>query len=306
MLVTSAIGVFLPMGLAKLPSARINAWASTIIKQFGTGIILSTAFVHLYTHADLMFGNPCLGSLEYEATTSAIVMAGIFLSFLTEYLGHRYIHARNARIAGTGSPQPADNGSGASSKCAADQAHQPHQHVTLAGLGHHHGGDPTNPNSKVSVLVMEIGVVFHSILIGITLVVAGDSFYKTLLVVIIFHQFFEGLALGARIALLPGRIFPSKAIMGGIFAIITPIGMAIGIGVLNTFNGQDRSTLIALGTLDALSAGILVWVGLVDMWARDWVIDGGDMVNAPMGHVAAGGLSLIAGMVLMSVLGKWA
>jgi zinc transporter 1/2/3 len=153
---------------------------------------------------------------------------------------------------------------------------------------------------------MEAGVIFHSILIGVTLVVAGDSFYKTLLVVIVFHQFFEGLALGARIATLPGRTFPTKAIMGGVFAIITPIGMAIGMGVIHSFNGQDRETLIALGTLDALSAGILAWVGVVDMWARDWVIEGGDMLNAPVGHVTAGGLSLVAGMVLMGVLGKWA
>ncbi|KAL4951650.1 ZIP zinc transporter-domain-containing protein [Aspergillus filifer] len=306
-LVTSSIGVFLPMGLAKLPSATINVWVSTIIKQFGTGVILSTAFVHLYTHADLMFGNECLGELEYEATTSAVVMAGIFLSFLTEYLGHRFILARTARSSPSPSQQT-DTGSNVSSKSAtADAAAtQPHQHTTLAALGHHHGGDPTNPNTKLSVLVMEAGIIFHSILIGITLVVAGDSFYKTLLVVIIFHQFFEGLALGARIALLPGRTFPAKALMGGVFALITPIGMAIGMGVIHSFNGQDRETLIALGTLDALSAGILVWVGVVDMWARDWVMEEGDMFRAPVGHVVAGGLSLVAGMVLMGVLGKWA
>ncbi|KAL4781373.1 ZIP zinc transporter-domain-containing protein [Aspergillus varians] len=312
-LVTSSIGVFLPMALVKLPSATINIWASTIIKQFGTGVILSTAFVHLYTHAELMFSNDCLGSLEYEATTSAIVMAGLFLSFLTEYLGHRYILARSARRAAAAQAQPVENSlddSNGSSKSAAEQtaqAHEPHQHNnTLAALGHHHGGDPTNPNTKLSVLVMEAGVIFHSILIGVTLVVAGDSFYKTLLIVIVFHQFFEGLALGARIALLPGRIFPSKAIMGGAFALVTPIGMAIGMGVIHSFNGNDRSTLIALGTLDALSAGILVWVGLVDMWARDWVLEGGDMFSAPLRHVAAGGISLISGMVLMGVLGKWA
>ncbi|KAL3491883.1 ZIP zinc transporter-domain-containing protein [Aspergillus germanicus] len=311
-LATSAIGVFLPMALVKLPNAKVNAWALTIVKQFGTGVILSTAFVHLYTHADLMFGNSCLTGVEYEATTSAIVMAGIFLSFLTEYIGHRYMVARAARLGTSGvhvhqpteSPVTTETGSGVSKTAA--EAPQPHNHATLAAFGHHHGGDPTNPNTKVSVLVMEAGVIFHSILIGLTLVVAGDSFYKTLLVVIVFHQFFEGLALGARIAMLPGHIFPSKAIMAGTFAVITPIGMAIGLGVINSFNGNDRSTIITLGTLDALSAGILVWVGLVDMWARDWVIEGGDMLNAKVGHVAAGGLSLISGMVLMSVLGKWA
>ncbi|KAL4886903.1 ZIP zinc transporter-domain-containing protein [Aspergillus karnatakaensis] len=251
-----------------------------------------------------MFSNPCIGVLQYEATTSAVVMAGLFISFMIEYLGHRFLMSRASRS--PSEPVAAiNNSSDVSSKSAAEAA-VPHQHNTLASLGHHHGGDPTDPNTKVSVLVMEAGVVFHSVIIGVTLVVAGDSFYKTLLVVIVFHQFFEGLALGARIALLPGRTFPSKAIMGGIFALITPIGMAIGMGVIHSFNGRDRDTLIAMGTLDALSAGILAWVGVVDMWARDWVIEGGDMMNAPGGRVGAGLFSLISGMVVMSVLGKWA
>lgn len=46
-LVTSALGVFLPMLLIKLPFQRINTMFSTVIKQFGTGVILSTAFVHV-------------------------------------------------------------------------------------------------------------------------------------------------------------------------------------------------------------------------------------------------------------------
>ena len=244
-----------------------------------------------------MFTNDCMGELEYEATTSAVVMAGIFLSFLVEYVGHRVIMARASKAPAVApeAPEPKD-----------EQSTQPHsQAAALAQLGHSHG-DPSQPNTKFSVMVMEAGVIFHSILIGITLVVAGDSFYRTLLVVIVFHQFFEGLALGARIAMLPGGIFPGKAIMATAFALITPVGMAIGLGVLHSFNGNEKSTLVALGTLDALSAGILVWVGVVDMWARDWVIEGGEMTEAGMGRVAIGGIALIAGLVLMSLLGKWA
>ncbi|CAG8131559.1 unnamed protein product [Penicillium salamii] len=303
-LVTSAIGVFAPILLMKLPFATINGVVSTVIKQFGTGIILSTAFVHLYTHANLMFTNECLGELDYEATTSAVVMGGIFLAFLLEYIGHRIIVARNSKTAAETTEvesQPTHH------KGHYNESPEQPQQSTLACLGHSHGNsDPTQPANKFSVLVMEAGVLFHSILIGLTLVVAGDSFYKTLLVVIVFHQFFEGLALGARIATLPGAIFPSKVGMAAAFALITPIGMAIGLGVLNSFNGNSRGTLIALGTLDALSAGILVWVGVVDMWARDWVIEGGEMLNATIGKVLTGGISLITGMVLMGVLGKWA
>ncbi|KAJ5222321.1 uncharacterized protein N7469_008561 [Penicillium citrinum] len=301
-LVTSAIGVFAPMLLAKLPFAAINGVVMTIIKQFGTGIIIATAFVHLYTHATLMFTNDCLGELGYEGTTSAIVMAGMFLSFLVEFIGHRIIAARESKRC---APCTDSEVTGSQDESRKDGT-QSTQHATIAHLGHSHGEDPTRPATKFSVLVMEAGVLFHSILIGLTLVVAGDSFYKTLLVVIVFHQFFEGLALGARIAMLPGGIFPSKALMALAFSLITPIGMAIGLGVLNSFNGNEKSTLIALGTLDALSAGILVWVGVVDMWARDWVIHGGEMLDASLSKVLTGGVSFVIGLILMSVLGKWA
>ncbi|CAG8888568.1 unnamed protein product [Penicillium egyptiacum] len=301
-LVTSSIGVFAPLLLMKLPSASINGVVSTVIKQFGTGIIIATAFIHLYTHANLMFTNDCLGELEYEATTSAVVVAGIFIAFLLEYIGHRMVVSRNSK---NNSAENVPSESESQQTQPKENGHSPEQqHTTLAGLGHSHG--VVGPNSKFSVMVMEAGILFHSILIGLTLVVAGDSFYKTLLVVIVFHQFFEGLALGARIATLPGAIFPSKASMGIAFALITPIGMAIGLGVLHTFNGNSRGTLIALGTLDALSAGILVWVGVVDMWARDWVIDGGEMVHAKLGKVFTGGISFVSGLVLMGLLGKWA
>ena len=253
-----------------------------------------------------MFTNDCLGELEYEATTSAVVVAGIFIAFLLEYIGHRIIVARNSKNHSAETILSESESQQAQPK---EHGHSPEQqqHSALAGLSHSHGSyDLTGPNSKFSVMVMEAGILFHSILIGLTLVVAGDSFYKTLLVVIVFHQFFEGLALGARIATLPGAIFPSKASMAMAFALITPIGMAIGLGVLHTFNGNSRGTLIALGTLDALSAGILVWVGVVDMWARDWVIEGGEMMNAKLGKVFTGGISFVSGLVLMGLLGKWA
>lgn len=141
------------------------------------------------------------------------------------------------------------------------------------------------------------------LVIGLTLVVAADSGFITLFIVIVFHQIFEGFALGARIAMIPSS-FMRKAILGGAFAITTPIGMAIGIGVLSSFNGNDPSTLIAIGTLNAFSAGILLWVGVAEMWFVEWF-------HGPLAH--AGPLktgicfmSLVAGLVLMSFLGKWA
>lgn len=156
--------------------------------------------------------------------------------------------------------------------------------------------------------------------IGLTLVVAGDSFFITLFIVILFHQMFEGLALGTCIAALPSTAAESQAIgaspgsktvsfttklaMAIAFALTTPVGMAIGIGVLGRFNGNDPSTIVAIGTLDALSAGILAWVGLVEMWAGDW-LHGGLMYAKPL-RTGIAMFALVSGLVVMSVLGKWA
>ncbi|EEH17011.2 hypothetical protein PABG_07098 [Paracoccidioides brasiliensis Pb03] len=306
-LATSGIAVFGPILWARFFNSSLNGVVFTIIKQFGTGIMVATAFVHLLTHAQLLFQNRCLRGLNYEATTAAIVMAGIFLSFLVEYIGNRIILARipdsKPHVHGDAELEP---NSEVQSKIP--QAKSPNgsdnepSSTTLTNLGHQH--TLVQPDDKLSVMVMEAGIIFHSIIIGLTLVLAGDSGYISLFIVIIFHQMFEGLALGARIANLKTTVTASKLTMALMFSLITPVGMAIGLGVLHRFNGNDRSTIIAIGTLDALSAGILAWVALIDMWSHDWLY--GDLRNSGFVKSAVGFLGLIAGMVLMGLLGKWA
>ncbi|OAX77503.1 hypothetical protein ACJ72_08198 [Emergomyces africanus] len=305
-LATSAIAVFGPMLWARFCNTKMHGLVFTIIKQFGTGIIVSTAFIHLFTHAQLMFSNPCLGALEYEATAAAIAMAGIFLSFLVEYAGNRFLLNRkpgcNPHAHCDVDPLPSATKSTDGIDADGIDAERTTP-PTLTNLGHHHH-TLARPDDKLSVMVMEAGILFHSIIIGVTLVVAGDSGYISLFVVIIFHQMFEGLALGARIAQLSPALTTSNVSMATLFALITPIGMAIGLGVIHTFNGNDRSTIIAIGALDALSAGILAWVALIDMWSHDWLY--GDLRDAPIVKAAVGLLALVAGMVLMGLLGKWA
>ncbi|OAL51578.1 Zip-domain-containing protein [Pyrenochaeta sp. DS3sAY3a] len=305
-LVTSSIGVFLPILTTKFNIISQSNIIFVILKQFGTGIVISTAFVHLFTHAQLMFANQCLGTLEYEGTTSAIFMAGLFLSFVIDYLGARFVQWRQSKHAGSSTEVAAtgDDKSGANSATSGSG----NEFMRSHGLPHAHGPmhQATPMEEKINVMNLEAGIIFHSILIGITLVVASDSFFITLFVVILFHQMFEGIALGTCIAELPKAAAGTlmKCLMAGVFALITPIGMAIGIGVLNQFNGNDPSTIVAIGTLDALSAGILAWVGIVEMLARDWMH--GKLLNASLVRTVSAMFALISGLVLMSVLGKWA
>ena len=55
-------------------------------------------------------------------------------------------------------------------------------------------------------LILEFGVIFHSVIIGLNLGVAGSEF-NTLYPVLVFHQSFEGLGIGARMSAIP---FPKR------------------------------------------------------------------------------------------------
>ncbi|KAF2135044.1 Zip-domain-containing protein [Dothidotthia symphoricarpi CBS 119687] len=307
-LTTSAIGVFIPIITTRFKILSKNNIIFIILKQFGTGIVISTAFIHLFTHAELMFGNDCLGELKYEGTTAAIFMAGLFLSFLMDYIGARFVQWRQNKLVAA---DPEDRHVTDGDKSETSASSTPDNKIVYNhghSHGHSHGAmrGPSPMEEKINVWNLEAGIIFHSILIGITLVVAGDTFFITLFIVILFHQMFEGIALGTCIAELPTAAATTvyKCLMAGLFALITPIGMGIGIGVLNKFNGNDPSTIIAIGTLDAFSAGILAWVGIVEMLARDWLH--GRLANASLIRTVCAMLALISGMVLMSVLGKWA
>ncbi len=54
MLVTSSIAVFGPILLTRFFNMNIGGIVFTVIKQFGTGVIISTALIHVSTIASLL------------------------------------------------------------------------------------------------------------------------------------------------------------------------------------------------------------------------------------------------------------
>jgi zinc transporter 1/2/3 len=161
-LVTSAAGVFLPILTTRFNIISQNNIIFVILKQFGTGIVISTAFVHLFTHADLMFGNSCLGELQYEGTTAAIFMAGLMLSFIVDYLGARFVQWRQHKHTGTNAETPAAAGD---DKSAETSASATPDNSFVHSHGHSHGAMRTiSPmEEKINVMNLEAGIIFHSI-----------------------------------------------------------------------------------------------------------------------------------------------
>lgn len=78
---------------------------------------------------------------------------------------------------------------------------------------------------------------------------------------------FEGLGIGSRLAYmkLPPRYNYVPLCAAIIYGLTTPLGIAVGLGVRTTYNPDSTTASIVSGVLDALSAGILMYTGLVEV-----------------------------------------
>lgn len=156
------------------------------------------------------------------------------------------------------------------------------------------------------IFILEFGVIFHSIFIGLTLAVAGDEF-NTLYVVLVFHQTFEGLGLGSRLATVP---WPETKqftpyLLALAYGLTTPIAIAVGLGVRRTYAPGSQTSLIVNGVFDSISAGILIYTGLVELMAHEFMFSS-YMRRAPIGVVMSAFGMMCLGAGLMALLGKWA
>ena len=64
---------------------------------------------------------------------------------------------------------------------------------------------------------------------------------------------------------LPQRYSWIPIVAAILYGITTPLGIAVGLGVRSTYNPESATASIVSGVLDAISAGILVYTGLVEV-----------------------------------------
>lgn len=158
-------------------------------------------------------------------------------------------------------------------------------------------------NLVIGLMLTEAGIIFHSVMIGLTLGVTGGPAFPGLLAALCMHQFFEGFAIGST-AVDAGLRLAQAAAMGAAYAATTPAGMVAGIALRGGLDQGAPAALLAAGICDAASAGVLLYVALAEllpaMTASSWLRSR----RWPL-QVAAFG-SLYAGAAVMALLGKWA
>lgn len=308
-MVGSMTGAFFPVLARKSSWLHVPNFVWDFAKYFGSGVIIATAFIHLLAPAISELSSPCLDpAWQVYPYPLALSMLSVFSIFLVELaafrigtaklkaLGIQYDAHGHGHDAGTfaahGPEADAEDAREKNSDLDSPKAAPPViDHNAMAQI--------------IGVAILEFGVLLHSILIGLTLAV--DPNFTILFVVICFHQTFEGLGVGTRLAAmeLPPSYQYISYLGALLYGITTPIGIAVGLGVRTTYNPGSTTASIVSGVLDSLSSGILLYTGLVELLAHEFLFNK-DMMNAPTWKVVYATVTMCLGAGLMALLGRWA
>lgn len=124
---------------------------------------------------------------------------------------------------------------------------------------------------SMQITLIEGGILFHSVFVGMTISITAEGFI-VLLIAIVFHQMFEGLGLGTRIADVPyPKTSPRPWLLVVAFGSTAPIGQAIGLATRGSYDPNSAFGLIIVGVFNAISSGLLIYAALVDLLAEDFL-----------------------------------
>jgi len=158
-----------------------------------------------------------------------------------------------------------------------------------------------------TILILESSIIFHSIIIGLNLGTTSSEELTSLWIVLSFHQTFEGLGLGARLAEIE---FPKKKewmkwALCALYGLTTPVAIAAGLGLRRSYDAGSFEANVVSGVLDSISAGILIYTGLVEMLAKDFLFNS-EMKTKGKREVGVLVFYVLLGAGLMALLAKWA
>lgn len=335
----STLATYFPVLARRNPRCRIPKGLYTFARFFGSGVILATAFIHLLDPAYEAIGpGSCIAASGVWAQypwCAAIVLASIMAVFSVDLGAEVFVkrrfgvalhHDEDGAVVPDAFLRPAQPDTIAALDATAVRNPElpgPRDRDEAATRGG--GKDTLSVSSTTSFLaasstharlafaqqisaflVLEFGIVFHSVIIGMNLGVVASSSFATLYPVLVFHQSFEGLGIGARLSNIEfpqGKAWMPWALCA-LYGLTTPVAIAIGLGVRTTYVPESRVSMIVQGVLNAVSAGILIYSGLVELLAKDFLFD-----KERTKHLGRLGLMVayvFVGAASMAVIGYWA
>ncbi|KAH8201075.1 hypothetical protein TruAng_004771 [Truncatella angustata] len=327
----STLACAFPLLASAFPRLKVPQAFFFAIRHFGTGVLIATAFCHLLPTAFILLHDPCLSEWwteGYAAMPGAIALGAVMLVTIVEMCMHPGRHHHRKPEPTSGSVQTRKKGqfNGRSSSIGRGLSLFGGEAANEAAQGN--GDDRIPPTAeiqdeslvplKLSVeqkkrveimqcVLLELGILFHSVFIGMALSVSiGGREFVILLIAIVFHQTFEGLALGARIAAIE---WPQRAVkpwlMALAYGMTTPIGQALGLATRALYSPDSEVGLILVGVMNAISSGLLIFASLIELLSEDFLSD--ESWQTLRGRRRAYAfLLLLAGAMGMSLVGAWA
>ncbi|KQK07322.1 hypothetical protein BRADI_2g34560v3 [Brachypodium distachyon] len=338
-LLASAIGICLPVALTRAFRGREGyARGLLLVKCYAAGVILSTSLVHVLPDAYAALADCAVASRRPWRDfpfAGLFCLIGSLLALLVDVSASSHLEAHGHQppeqeheqpyapipkkaptvfeLAGEMSPRK---------RAVLDDREEPELHVSknisgdqdrddVALFGAKKGArlvrsDEAMKKQKMVSKVLEIGIVFHSVIIGVTLGMSQDvCAIRPLVVALSFHQVFEGMGLGGCIA-QAGFGMATVGYMCIMFSVTTPLGILLGMAVFHMTGYDDSSpnALIIEGLLGSLSAGILVYMALVDLISLDFFHN--KMMSSSLKLKKVSYIALVLGSASMSILALWA
>ncbi|KAJ0792240.1 putative zinc/iron permease [Helianthus debilis subsp. tardiflorus] len=308
---TSVIGISAPVLLARLFHGKpLYDKAILIIKCFAAGVILSTSLVHVLPDAYDALAD-CQVSSHHPwkdfPFSGLITLIGVLTALLVDLTAtshvdgysHGHVHGGGNKET-TGYTRLGEDEEMKKTVVEIEtvEAEEERRRVKEEEM--------VKLKQRMVSQVLEIGIIFHSVIIGVTMGMSQNQCtIKPLVAALAFHQIFEGMGLGGCIA-QAGFKFGTTAYMCIMFSVTTPMGIALGM-ILFSMTGYDDSNpnaLIMEGLLGSLSSGILIYMGLVDLIALDFFHN--KLMSSETWLKKISFVALVLGSTSMSILALWA
>jgi len=231
-----------------------------LVNGMGAGALLSIGFVHSFAEGvAVLEGAVEEGAMPEYPWGGLFALTGALLSLLVETLVRVRLHAvaekRSLRVIEYGSTDALSRSESSSSGEMQDDP--PLKDLALSQE------KKEDIYFFTEMYVLLIGLAFHSLFVGFTLGLSDED--VGLFIAVLIHQVFEGFALGTRITKAGLRHSLQLLLIDFLFAVSTPLGIGIGLGVRTAIEDDPTAYEIVEGTFQSLSGGILIYLGLVHL-----------------------------------------
>nr|CAB3493769.1 unnamed protein product [Digitaria exilis] len=311
-LLVSMAGVCLPLFSRSVPALRPDGNLVVVVKAFASGVILGTSYMHVLPGSFNDLTSPCLPRTpwaKFPFTAFVAMLAAVFTLMMDSLMLTFHSRGKDNKASATVAHHNGHDNSPPQEHCHGHDVHllditvaRPEGAVDKANEDVEAGKRQLQRN-RVIVQVLEMGIVVHSVLIGVGMGASQSvCTIRPLVAALCFHQLFEGLGLGGCIlqAEYGARM---KSVLVFFFSTTTPFGVALGLALTEVYSDSSPTALVVVGLLNAASAGLLHYMALVDLLAADFM---GPKLQGSVRLQLVSFLAVLLGAGGMSVMAKWA